>query len=171
MSRKQKRLGPEIIGWREFVGLPELGIARIAAKIDTGARTSAIHAEDSEIFERAGERWVRFRPPLRKGRSNRLLEAPIAAEREIKNTSGVPERRIVIKTLLLLGSHHWHIDVSLANRGAMEFDLIVGRTALRGRRILVNPGRSYLAAPHETAFPEAFPDLVSDVAPIERSRS
>jgi len=135
----------EVIGWRELIGLPELGISQMAAKIDTGARTSALHAEDQEPFERNGERWVRFKAPKLKNQPARVIEAPIKVEREIKNTSGIPENRFVIRTLLMLGGHRWHIDVSLADRDAMTFDLIVGRTALKGRKILVDPARSYLS--------------------------
>jgi len=134
----------EVIGWRELIGLPELGIPQIAAKIDTGARTSALHAEDQELFERNGEQWVRFKAPKLKDHPVQLIEAPVKAEREIKNTSGVPEVRIVIRTLVTLGNHRWHIDVSLADRDAMTFDLIIGRTALKGRKILVDPAHSYL---------------------------
>lgn len=144
---KHRRLPRErqVIGWRELIGLPELGIHRMAAKIDTGAQTSALHAEDREMFVRNGERWVRFRAPQAKNEPRRMIEAPIAVERKIKNTSGVPENRFVIRTLLLLGTHRWHIDVSLADRDAMKFDLIIGRTALQGRRILVDPAHSYLS--------------------------
>lgn len=134
-----------MIGWRELIGLPELGILQMAAKIDTGARTSALHAEERELFERGGKRWVRFKAPKLKGEPPRFIEAPVALERLIKNTSGVPENRLVIRTLLMLGKHRWHIDVSLADRDAMKFDLIIGRTALKGRRILVDPARSYLS--------------------------
>lgn len=135
----------EVIGWRELVGLPELGISQMAAKIDTGARTSALHAEDRELFERNGKRWVRFKAPKLKEEPPRFVEAPVALERLIKNTSGVPENRLVIRTILTLGSHRWNIDVSLADRDAMKFDLIIGRTALKGRRILIDPERSYLS--------------------------
>ncbi len=147
MKRIRQPREPRIIGWRELIGLPELDLHQIRAKIDTGARTSALHAEEREWFERDGVKWVRFKVPEIKGASARLIEAPIAAEREIKNTSGVPELRSVIRTMFLLGHDRWPIDVSLADRGAMEFDLIVGRTALRGREILVDPTRSYLCAP------------------------
>jgi hypothetical protein len=125
----------------------------MAAKIDTGARTSALHAENRELFERNGQRWVRFKAPKVKNLPRRWIEAPIKVEREIKNTSGIPETRFVIRTLLTLGKHRWHIDVSLADRDAMIFDLIIGRTALKGRRILVDPAHSYLSKLHPSPFP------------------
>ena len=140
---------PEIIGWRETVALPKFGIRQLAAKIDTGARTSALHAVDQRRFEREGEPWVRFRVPLPGKGGRRHVEAPVADEREVKNTGGVPELRLIVTTVLLLGRHRWRIETSLADRARMEFDLILGRTAIRRRGILVDCGRSWL-----TALPE-----------------
>ncbi len=135
---------PEIIGWRERISLPDFGIDNIAAKIDTGARTAALHAVDQIVFEIDGERWVEFMIPVHNRRSPNRVRTRVVDEREIKNTGGVPERRLIVRTLLLLGRHRWLIDVSLANRAKMEFDLILGRTAIRRRGILVDPGHSYL---------------------------
>jgi len=133
------------IGWREEVALPDLHIARLKAKVDTGARTSALHAEHVERFTCGGLAWVRFSVPLAAAAGR--VEAPVADEREIRNTSGRAARRIVIRTLLVLGQRHWPIEVSLADRTEMSFDLILGRTAIRGRRLCVDPGRSFLAGP------------------------
>ncbi|WP_209015832.1 RimK/LysX family protein [Roseibium sp. RKSG952] len=135
-----------LVGWRETVSLPELDVSNMSAKIDTGARTSAIHAEDQEIFDRDGLAWVRFRVPASRYHRNLYAEVPILDKRKIKNTSGLAESRIVVRTLLVMGGHHWHIDLSLANRENMGFDMILGRTAIRGRRIAVHPGRSFLAS-------------------------
>ena len=136
--------GPREIGWREYVGLPDLGIASMRAKIDTGARTSALHATGVEGFERDGNPWVRFAVPL--GRKKQLqCEAPITHQRHIKNTGGSSEERPIIETTFVLGRRHWLIEVSLTNRDNMEFDLIVGRTAIRRHRMIVNPSRSFLA--------------------------
>ncbi len=132
------------IGWREIVALPDIHIPEIRAKIDTGARTSALHAVDQILIERNGERWVDFHVPLHgTPRSARCLSA-IVDERMVKNTGGIPEKRIIIKTTLVLGKRHWHIEVSLADREKMQFDLILGRTAVRDHRMVVNPGSSYL---------------------------
>jgi len=134
------------IGWREHVGLPDLGVSSMRAKIDTGARTSALHAAEIERFERDGVDWVRFAPLT--GRKKELrCEAPIVHHRHIKNTGGSSEERPIIETTLVLGRHRWLIEVSLTNRDNMEFDLIVGRTAVRRHRMVVNPGRSYIAGP------------------------
>lgn len=135
---------PEVIGWRERISLPEFGIEHIPAKIDTGARTAALHAVDQTVFEVDGERWVEFMIPVHNRRSSGRVRTRVVDEREIKNTGGIPERRLIVRTQLLLGRHRWLIDVSLANRAKMEFDLILGRTAIRKRGILVDPGHSYL---------------------------
>lgn len=135
----------DIIGWREIVSLPELGVFDMRAKIDTGARTSALHAEEQEVFLRDGSTWVRFRVPASRHHSDFRAEVPVLDQRSIKNTSGVPETRIVIRTLLHLGKHHWHVDVSLADRSNMGFDMILGRTAIRRHNVLVDAGRSFLA--------------------------
>ncbi len=143
---------PVVIGWRELVSLPDLGVSDMRAKIDTGARTSAIHAENQEVFERDGRSWVRFRVPASRHHADIRLEALVKDERPIKNTSGVPERRLIIQTLLVLGRHHWHVEVSLANRANMGFDMILGRTAIRGKGVLVNPGKSFIAGEPVTSI-------------------
>jgi hypothetical protein len=135
---------PEVIGWRELVSLPDLGIAGLAAKIDTGARTSALHANYQRIVVRDGIQCVEFTVPIGNRRSTEFVLAPLVGEREIKNSSGVSERRLVVHTLLCIGRHRWHIEVSLTNRERMEYDLILGRTAIRKRGILVDPGRSFV---------------------------
>ncbi len=133
------------IGWREIVGLPDLGISALRAKIDTGARTSALHAVDLEIFERDGEPWVEFHVPLRSVPRSKRCASRIVDRRKIKNTSGIAETRLVVETTLVMGQRHWRIEMSLADREKMTFDLILGRTAIRRHRLLVNPGKSYLA--------------------------
>lgn len=147
ISAKKKQLlkrSRDIVGWRELVGLPDFNIEEMRAKIDTGARTSALHAENQELFERYGQKWVRFKFPVRGPVPDLLLEAQVIDERNITNTGGVPERRQIIRTTLLLGSHRWKIEVSLADRKKMEFDLILGRTALRSRRVFINPNSSFI---------------------------
>jgi hypothetical protein len=141
----------EVIGWREDVALPDLGLPQFAAKIDTGARTSALHAVDQEIVDQNGQPWVEFTVPAVKGRGLKRARAPLVDERNIKNTGGVPERRLVVRTTLLIGRHRWKIEVSLANREKMEFDLILGRTAIRRRGILVDPGHSFVLGPPKGA--------------------
>ena len=139
------KLPPMLIGWRERIALPELGIDLMQAKIDTGARTSALHATKAVRFQRDGADWVRFHIPHASGLAARDCEAPLIDRREIKNTSGLGEDRLVIETLLLLGGRRWRIEVSLADRSAMAMPIILGRTAIRKRGILVDAGKSYLA--------------------------
>ena len=146
------RAATRLIGWREQIALPDLGIASLKAKVDTGARTSAIHAVDVQEFVKGGEKWISFRVPLAHLPRQQSCVAPVFDQREIKNTSGRAESRHVIRTRLVLGRRHWHIELSLANREEMGFDLILGRTAIRGHGLLVDPGRSYLSG-----LPQALP--------------
>jgi len=133
-----------MIGWREYVGLPALNIPIIRAKIDTGARTSALYAENIRVVDGGGPS-VAFTVPLsHDGQRPIDCVAPLVGIREIKNTGGVPEERCIIKTLVLIGRHRWHAEISLANRANMGFDLILGRTALRGHSFRINPARSFL---------------------------
>lgn len=133
-----------IVGWRELVGLPDLVPVRIPAKIDTGARTSSLHATGIERFDRNGQRWVRFRIELGDGRSEPVTcEVPRADRRIITSSNGESQDRFIIKTRLQLGEHTFRAEFSLADRSDMKFPILIGRTALKGR-FLVDPGRSYL---------------------------
>ncbi|SEP96061.1 ATP-dependent zinc protease family protein [Thalassovita taeanensis] len=136
---------PMIIGWRERIALPELGLPLLTAKIDTGARTSALHATRIRIFEREGQEWVRFHIPHASGLKARDCEARLVDQRAIKNTSGTPQDRLVIETLLVLDGRKWRIDVSLTDRSGMVMPIILGRTAIRKRGILVDAGKSFMA--------------------------
>lgn len=148
--KKQKRPVTEI-GWREFVDLPDLGIRHFRAKIDTGARTSAIHASQQKLLRRDGADWVEFHVPVPGTPRTTRCRARLVESRAIKNTSGIPEDRYVIETTLVMGGRRWPIEISLADRENMGFDLILGRTAIRRRRILVNPGKSYLLSASPSA--------------------
>lgn len=159
------RKRPLVIGWRELIALPDFGITSMRAKIDTGARTSALHALDQQRFEKDDQPWVQFRVPIPGAPRTSRFSAPVLDERDIKNTSGEPETRIVIRVLLILGWHRWHVEASLANREKMEFDMILGRTAIRRRGITVNPGRSFLAGP-----PLIHPDGRQDPTPATGSK-
>ena len=136
-----------VIGWREHIRLPQFYIDSMPAKIDTGARTSALHAVDQELLDIDGTKWVEFMIPVHNRRTSKRLRAQFLEERDIKNTGGVPERRLIVQTRLQMGRRSWRIDVSLTNREKMEFDIILGRTAIRGHDILVDPGRSYVLGP------------------------
>lgn len=135
-----------VIGWMEHLDLPDLGLHRIKAKIDTGARTTALHATDIEPFEKDGVEWVRFK--MQKDDDSPVIqeEAPIHDHREIKNTSGIPEERIVIRTTLKLADRSWDISVSLTDRSNMRFPIIVGRSALKHNNVAVHTRRANLTS-------------------------
>ena len=135
-----------VIGWHECISLPELGLEDFAVKVDTGAKTTALHAENIETFYKDTQKWVRFLSPEIPGTAPRMCEFPVFTKRAITNTSGTPETRIVIRTPMVLLGRKWKIDVSLTDRGTMRFPLILGRRALRNRQIAVHPGRSYLVS-------------------------
>jgi hypothetical protein len=133
------------IGWREWLELPELGIKRVKAKVDTGARSSALHAENIELFESRGRIGVRFTVlPLQRSRLKAVAcQAPLHDERYVKSSNGSRELRPVIRTQVSWGGQLWEIDMTLTSRDLMGFRMLLGREAIR-RRYLVDTGRSYL---------------------------
>lgn len=133
------------IGWREWLGLPELGIPHIKAKIDTGARTSALHAFRVESYQEDGKQWVRFgMHPLQKNTDyEQWCSAEVIDEREVSDSGGHREIRYVIRTIATLANYQWDIDITLTNRDTMKFRMLLGRTAMAGH-FSVNPEASYL---------------------------
>lgn len=136
---------PLILGWREWVSLPELDIKRLKCKVDTGARTSTLHAYYVERLVENGRERVRFglHPLQRRTDVSIDCVADIFDERVVSDSGGHRERRIIIKTLLQLGSHSWPIELTLTDRDTMRFRMLLGRTAMH-RRYLVDPSKSYL---------------------------
>ncbi len=143
MSSKPASPKP-VIGWREWVSLPELGIVAVKAKVDTGARTSALHAYDIHLFRRGGRRMVRFKvhPLQRNTRRTVEAEAPVLDQRTVKSSTGHEHERIVIQTEVVVGGQRRPIELTLASRDAMGFRMLLGRQAIRGH-FTVDPGRSY----------------------------
>jgi len=132
------RVSGHIIGWNEMIGFPDLGISAMPGKIDTGARTTALHAEVLDHLDGPDGPLLSFKVFLDTERKVLKANAPLVDEREVKNTSGIPEKRYVILTDIQMGGASWPIEVSLSDRANMQFDVIVGRTALEGHDILVD---------------------------------
>lgn len=133
-----------IIGWREWVGLPELGVTGIKAKLDTGARTSSIHAFNVTQFDKPTGMWVSFVIHPVQGRKlpEIACSLPVLGRRVVTSSNGARETRYVVKTSLGLGGMSWPIELTLTNRDEMGFRMLIGREAMR-RRVLVDPGKSY----------------------------
>lgn len=133
------------VGWREWVALPELGIGRIKAKVDTGARTSALHAFDIRMTRRGGKRIVAFRvhPNQKDDETVVESEGEWIENRTVRSSSGQESLRPVIRTRIRVGEESWPMELTLTRRDAMGFRLLLGREALRGR-CLVDPAASYL---------------------------
>jgi hypothetical protein len=138
---------PVPIGWREWVSLPELGLRRIKTKIDTGARTSALHAFSVEVLEESAQKkkvCFIIRPHSRHSPKKIIkCTAELIDIREITDSGGHKERRCVIKTPIVIGKHRWPIEITLTSRDTMRFKMLLGRTALK-HRFIVDPSRSYL---------------------------
>ena len=141
-----KKPKKKTIGWREWVRLPELDVGRVKAKIDSGARTSALHAFKITPFTKDGASYVRFVVhPLQRQRYPEITcVAVVIDHRRVTDSGGRAEMRYVIRTSLKLGTSRWPIELTLTDRDQMGFRMLVGRQALR-RRYLVYTGRSFLA--------------------------
>lgn len=132
-----------VVGWRELVALPELGLAAIPAKIDTGARTSSLHGTIIERFERDGEAYVRFAVDYAQQHVRQVCEAVHVDWRGITSSNGETQRRMIIKTPIRIGNVEFRAEISLADRSDMKFPMLIGRSALR-RHFLVDSGYSWL---------------------------
>jgi hypothetical protein len=134
-----------MLGWREWVDLPELNLSQIKAKIDTGARSSALHAFSIEPYRKGGERWVMFAIHPKQKNQELVIEchAAIKDRRLVSDSGGHKQRRYVIETPLLIGSTRTNIEMTLTNRDSMLFRMLLGRTALKDR-FIINPSASYL---------------------------
>lgn len=140
----------KIVGWREWISLPDLGIKRLKAKIDTGARTSALHAFALEKFREKRKDKVRFyiHPLQRSTQKVNICVAEIIDRRWVTDSGGHGEYRFVIETRMLLGHFEQLIELTLTNRDSMTFRMLLGRSALK-HHYLVNVDKSYLIGKKE----------------------
>lgn len=134
-----------VAGWREWVGLPELGLEAVKAKLDTGARSSSLHADEVTMVERDGVMFAQFsvRPWQRSVGGAVRGELPLVDEREVRSSTGHVETRPVVLGNVTIVGMVIPAEITLTNRDAMGFRMLIGREALRGR-LLVNSGKSYV---------------------------
>ncbi len=133
------------LGWREWLALPFLNIPAIKAKIDTGARTSALHVFELEPYQENGTQYVRFGLHPLQHRTDITVygTAPVVDQRIVRDSGGHQENRYVIETPVRVGADEWPIELTLTNREDMLFRMLLGRTAMRGH-LLVDPARAYI---------------------------
>lgn len=135
-----------VIGLREWIGLPELGIDKIRAKVDSGAKTSALHASDIETFIRDGETWVRFNAHTGTPRAPNDVqcEARLINYRKVKSSNGHIEERHVIRTPMVLGDQCWPVDFTLTCRKSMRYRILIGCSAMLDGQLVINPGLRFV---------------------------
>ncbi|MFN3231311.1 MAG: ATP-dependent zinc protease [Alphaproteobacteria bacterium] len=152
----RKTIGPQIAGWREWAALPDFGLTHINAKMDTGAKTSSLHATHIRDFVCDGETWVSFRlaPRQRSTKGAIDCKALVLDERTVKSSSGHEEHRVVIETAIGLGRFMTKVEVTLTDRTDMTFRMLIGRRTMRQFGLMIDTTHSYLlgepALPKET---------------------
>ena len=134
-----------VIGLREWIGLPDLGLVGLRAKIDTGAGTAALHASDIQPFTHQGEDWVRFTAHFGTlVRRRHRCEAPLVAVKRIKSSNGQTQVRYMIRTRLTLGDRTWPVHFTLTCRHSMRYRVLLGAKALIDGHLVVNPSLTYV---------------------------
>ncbi len=145
MLKPKKRIEKQIVGWREWVALPNLNISQIKAKVDTGAKTSALHAAYLSFSRKNGKRWVTFtiHPLQRTLEKSKTVTAEVIDSRVVRSSGGHVTIRPVIFTTLKMGKRLVPMELTLVNRDLMGFRLLIGRSVLR-KKFIVDPGKSFL---------------------------
>lgn len=141
-----------LLGWREWVTLPELNLKHIKAKIDTGARSSALHAFALDPYRKGGQRWVMFAIHPEQKHTDTIIEchAPIKDRRFVSDSGGHKQRRYVIESQLIIGQSLISAEITLTNRDNMQFRMLLGRTAMNGH-FIIDPSASYLQGEPENS--------------------
>ena len=139
-----KKINKTLIGWEEWCTFPDLDLPAVKAKIDTGARTSALHAYDIEPFQKSGQDYVRFKVhPLQKNRDiTRICEAPMVDFRSVTSSNGEKEKRYVIETTFQLGEVSFISEMTLTSRFGMTFRMLLGKEALKKGKLIVDPAKA-----------------------------
>ncbi len=142
---KQQELTTNIIGWKEWFAFADLGLCAIKGKIDTGARTSSLHAFNIDTFIKSKKRYVKFQiHPLQKNHTIiKTCIAPVVDHRYVSDSSGKKEKRYVIESTLTIGETKIKIEITLANRDTMTFRMLLGREAIKKARMAVDVSRSF----------------------------
>ncbi|GGD62655.1 ATP-dependent zinc protease family protein [Lacimicrobium alkaliphilum] len=136
----------QTLGWREWGALPALGIDKIKMKVDTGAKTSCLHAFRLESFEKDGKPWVRIylHPHQNDNQTEQICESPVLEQRCVRDSGGHEELRYVIETDLHVADQRFKVELTLTNRDSMRFRMLLGRQAMEGR-FVVDPQQSYVS--------------------------
>ena len=149
--RTRKKKQPIICGWRELVHLPDLGIGPIVAKLDTGARSAALHAEDLEVYQSEAGQRIRFNAFVDDMASHAIrCDLPLAGMRRVKNTGGSIENRALVRTKISVGGRVWTADITLTDRAEMGVPMLLGRATIR-RKFVVHPGKTFILTADERA--------------------
>ena len=146
MAMAQQKRQKRVVGWKEHAALPDLKVKDVIAKMDTGANLASIDASEIKYSTKAGVKHVNFKV-MKRNNTVRKTSAPLAGFKRIKSSNGDVERRPYIKTTLLVDGISKKIELTLTDRGPMDYTMLIGRKAL-GRRWVVNPSVSFLTNPN-----------------------
>lgn len=150
MKKTAKKI---VIGWEEWVTFPALGLPAVKAKIDTGAKTSALHATDIKPFEKNGERFIRFTVhPIQKNREiEKTCEAPLVDYRFVTSSNGRKEKRYVISTEFIIGNDAFTANLTLTSRFGMSFRMLLGKEAMIKGKMIIDPSKKFLMGKNQDA--------------------